>query len=137
MTVGGVPIRRVVRTAGAPEAIGPYSQAIVVGEYLYCSGQIGLDPSTGEIVEGGFARQLRRVFENLGAILSAAGMVFGDIVKLNVYLDDLGNFSLLNEICLEYLADPPPARAVVGVSGLPRGASVELDLIAVRADPGK
>lgn len=126
-----------VRSDAAPRAIGPYSQAVSVGAQpqagrtLYCSGQIGLDPATGELVAGGFEQQARRVLANLRAVTQAAGMTLADAVKLTVYVTDLGDFPKLNEIFAETFAEPYPARATVQVSALPKGALVEVDLVAV------
>lgn len=120
-----------VTTNGAPKAIGPYSQAVKANGVLYTSGQIALDPATGNLVEGDFATQARRVFENLGAVLKQAGSDFSRVTKATVYLTDLANFQTLNTIYAEYFRDHKPARSTVGVSQLPRGAMVEIDLIAV------
>lgn len=120
-----------VTTSGAPKAIGPYSQAVKADGVLYTSGQIALDPSTGNLVEGDFAAQARRVFENLAAVLKQAGSDFSHVTKATVYLTDLANFQTLNTIYAEYFGDHKPARTTVGVSQLPRGAMVEIDLIAV------
>jgi reactive intermediate/imine deaminase len=122
---------QIISSNDAPKAIGPYSQAVRSGNVIYTSGQIALDPATGVLVEGDFAAQARRVFENLKAVLAAAGTGFGSVVKATVYLTDLGNFSTLNEIYASYLGDCKPARSTVGVSQLPKGAAVEIDLIAV------
>jgi 2-iminobutanoate/2-iminopropanoate deaminase len=120
-----------VTTSGAPKAIGPYSQAVKANGVLYTSGQIALDPSTGNLVEGDFAAQARRVFENLEAVLRQAGSDFSHVTKATVYLTDLANFQTLNTIYAEYFGDHKPARTTVGVSQLPRGSMVEIDLIAV------
>jgi 2-iminobutanoate/2-iminopropanoate deaminase len=121
----------IIATNDAPKAIGPYSQAVKAGNVLYTSGQIALDPATGTLVEGDFAAQARRVFENLKAVLAAAGAGFGDVVKATVYLTDLANFATLNEIYASYFGDTKPARSTVGVAQLPKGASVEIDLVAI------
>ena len=112
---------------GAPGAIGPYSQAMASGGLVFLSGQIGLDPETGEMVEGGFEAETRRVFANLAAVCQAAGGELNSIVKMNVYMPDLGNFARFNEIAQEYLAEPYPARAAIGVASLPKGAVVEIE----------
>ena len=112
-------------------AVG-HMQAVVVADTLYCSGQIPLDPATGEIVAGGFADQAARVFDNLEAVVGAAGLSFDDVVKVTIYLTDLANFGALNEIYERRFREPYPARATVGVSTLPKGAQVEMDLTAVR-----
>ncbi|HYM62057.1 MAG TPA: RidA family protein [Thermoanaerobaculia bacterium] len=120
-----------ISTNDAPHAIGPYSQAVKVGGVIYLSGQIPLDPASGNLVEGDFATQARRVFENLKAVLHAAGVGFHRVAKATVYLTDLANFQVLNTIYAEYFGDHKPARSTVGVAQLPRGAQVEIDLIAV------
>jgi len=120
-----------VSTGHAPNAIGTYSQAIKAGATVYLSGQIPLDPATGELVQGDVAAQVRRVFENLRAVAQAAGGDLAAAVKINVYLTDLGNFQVVNKVMTEYFAPPYPARAAVGVAALPRGASVEVDGILV------
>ena len=122
--------RIIVSTESAPAAIGTYSQAVRVGKTVYLSGQIGLDPATGQLVEGSEA-QIRRVFANLKAVAEAAGGSLADVVKLNVYLIDLAHFAKVNEIMASYFAKPYPARAAVGVAALPRGALVEADAVLV------
>jgi len=124
-------IRRVIETGSAPAPIGPYSQAVKSGNVIYTSGQIGLDPATGNLVEGDFAAQARRVFENMKAVLAAAGTSFSNVIKATVYVTDLANFATLNEIYASYFGDTKPARSTVGVAQLPKGALVEIDLIAV------
>jgi 2-iminobutanoate/2-iminopropanoate deaminase len=121
----------IITTDGAPKAIGPYSQAIKAGNVLYTSGQIALDPATGNLVEGDFGAQAKRVFENLGSVLAAAGAGFGNVVKATVYVTDLANFATLNEIYASYFGDSKPARTTVGVSQLPKGGLVEIDLVAI------
>jgi len=115
----------------APKAIGPYSQAVKAGNVIYTSGQVSLDPKSGELVTGDFAAQARRVFENLKAVLHAGGADFRNVAKATVFLTDLANFQTLNSIYAEYFGDHKPARTTVQVAGLPRGAEVEIDLIAV------
>jgi len=122
-----------VQTAASPGAIGTYSQAIRVNETVYLSGQIGLDPITMQMEEG-IDKQIHRVFRNLRAVASAADSSFDDLVKLNVYLTDLGHFSKVNEIMAGYFRQPYPARAAVGVAALPRGALVEMDGVLVVQD---
>lgn len=122
--------RQIIQTAGAPQAIGTYSQAVRSGSTVYLSGQIGLDPSTMQLVEG-IEAQIRRVFDNLQAVAAAAGGSLNDVAKLNVYLTDLAHFSRVNEIMAEYFGQPYPARAAVGVAQLPRGALVEMDAVMV------
>lgn len=126
--------KSIISTPNAPLAIGTYSQAVRVDQTVYLSGQIGLDPDTMEVVDGGIEAQIRRVFDNLLAVATAAGGDFGDIVKLNVFLTDLSNFALVNQIMSEYFQQPYPARAAVGVSALPRGVAVEMDGIMVLND---
>ena len=120
-----------IATKEAPHAIGPYSQAVRSGNTLYLSGQIPLDPATGNLIEGDFAAQSRRVFDNLRAVLRAAGAEFRHVTRATVYLTDLDNFQTLNSIYAQYFGDHKPARSTVGVAQLPRGAAVEIDLIAV------
>ena len=119
-----------VHTTAAPKAIGTYSQAVRCGSTVYLAGQIGLDPATMELVAG-IDPQIRRVFENLRAVAQAAGGGLGDVVKLTVYLTDLKNFALVNEVMAKYFSEPYPARAAIGVAQLPRGAAVEVDAILV------
>jgi reactive intermediate/imine deaminase len=120
-----------VSTPDAPDAIGPYSQAVKAGNTVYLSGQIPLDPETMELVTGDAEVQVRRVFENLRAVARAAGAELADAVKLTVYLTDLGNFQVVNKVMAEYFSKPYPARAAVGVAALPRGAAVEVDAVLV------
>ena len=122
--------RQIISTAQAPKAVGTYSQAVKCGSTLYVSGQIPLDPTTGELEQGSMEAQIRRVFDNLKAILGAAGGDFLHVAKLNVFLTDLAHFALLNKIMAEYFKEPYPARAAIGVATLPRGAQVEMDCIA-------
>ncbi|MFH3941360.1 RidA family protein [Acinetobacter nosocomialis] len=122
--------RQVIHTENAPAAIGTYSQAILVGNTLYLSGQIGLDPYSMELVDG-IEAQMRRVFDNLKAVCEAAGGSLADIAKLNIFLTDLSNFQLVNQIMGEYFAQPYPARAALGVASLPKGALVEMDGIVI------
>jgi 2-iminobutanoate/2-iminopropanoate deaminase len=122
--------KQVIQTTEAPQAIGPYSQAVRVGHLVFLSGQIPLDPTSGNVVEGDIAVQTRRVMENLGAVLRAAGASFAEVVKTTIYLADLGHFSQMNEIYGSYFSSEPPARATVQVGALPRGVLVEIDMIA-------
>jgi 2-iminobutanoate/2-iminopropanoate deaminase len=115
---------------GAPRAIGPYSQAVSVDGWLYTSGQVALDPATGELAPGGFEAQSRQVFLNLRQVLAAAGCTFSDVVKATVYVTDLADFPKLNAIYAEAMGDHRPARTTVQVAGLPRAALVEIDLVA-------
>lgn len=122
--------KTIISTADAPQAIGTYSQAIEVNGTVYLSGQIGLDPASMQMVEG-IEAQIHQVFKNLKAVTEAAGSGLGDVVKLNVFLTDLGNFAKVNEIMAQYFGQPYPARAAVGVKELPRGALVEADAVMV------
>ena len=115
----------------APHVIGPYSQAVRSGNLIFLSGQIPLDPKSGNLVQGDFAAQARRVFDNLRGVLRAAGIDFRHVTRATVYLTDLNNFQTLNSIYAEYFGDHKPARSTVGVAQLPRGAAVEIDLIAM------
>lgn len=117
-------------TDGAPRAIGPYSQAVSVDGWVYTSGQVGLDPATGELVPGGFEAQAKRVFANLRAVLESCGCGFGDVVKATVYLADLAEFPRLNALYAEAMGEHRPARSTVQVAGLPKGALMEIDLVA-------
>jgi reactive intermediate/imine deaminase len=123
--------RQIISTEGAPKAIGTYSQAVRVGDTVYLSGQIGLDPTTMQLVEG-IEPQVRRVFDNLSAVAVGSGGSLVDIVKLNIFLTDLNHFALVNSIMGEYFKEPYPARAAVGVASLPRGALVEADAVMVK-----
>jgi reactive intermediate/imine deaminase len=116
-----------ISTLDAPQAIGTYSQAIRAGDTVYLSGQIPLDPATGELVTGDMEAQVRRVFDNLKAVAIAAGGDLAQVAKLTVYLTDLSHFALVNRVMAEYFSPPYPARAAVGVAALPRGAAVEMD----------
>jgi 2-iminobutanoate/2-iminopropanoate deaminase len=124
------PVRRAILTADAPEAIGPYSQAVVAGNLVFVSGQIPLDPATGRLVDGDIEAQTRQVFRNLEAILAAAGAGFSSVVRTTVYLVDLEDFAAMNRVYATFVSAPAPARATVQVSRLPREARIEIDLIA-------
>jgi len=124
--------RTPVVTAGAPRPVGPYSQAIVSGDLVFCAGQVGLDPATGRLVQGGTAAEAARAIENLSAVLSAAGATLADVVKTTVYVVDLQEWGLVNEVYGRYFPTPAPARATVQVAALPAGARVEIEAIAVR-----
>lgn len=119
--------REIISTEAAPAAIGTYSQAVKVGGSVYLSGQIPLDPATGALIDGDIQAHIRRVFDNLKAVAQAAGGSLADVVKLNIYLTDLGHFPVVNQIMAEYFDEPYPARAAVGVAALPKGAQVEAD----------
>ena len=121
----------IIHSDKAPKAIGPYSQAVLAGGTLYLSGQTPLDPSTGKLVDGDISAQARQVFENLAAVLAAADAGFPDVVRVGIYLTDLGNFAAVNEVMKQYFDEPYPARSTIGVASLPLGAAVEIDLVAV------
>lgn len=121
--------REIIHTADAPEAIGPYSQAVKVGDIVYLSGQIPLVPETMTVLDDDFSAQVRRVFDNLSAVAKAAGGSLQDIVKLNIYLTDLSHFGTVNEIMTEYFEQPYPARAAIGVASLPKDVPVEMDAV--------
>lgn len=122
---------KVVSTADAPAAVGAYSQAIVANGFVFCSGQVPLDPASGELVGGSIADQTRRCLENLSGVLGAAGASLDDVVKVTAFLLDMGDFPEFNEAYGEFFGDEPPARATVAVAGLPKGAQVEIECIAV------
>ncbi|OGT64906.1 MAG: reactive intermediate/imine deaminase [Gammaproteobacteria bacterium RIFCSPLOWO2_02_47_7] len=123
--------REIISTQNAPKAIGTYSQAVKIGRTVYLSGQIPLVPSKMELIEGDMRAQITQVFDNLGAVATAAGGSLADIAKLNIYLTDLTHFPLVNEIMANYFKEPYPARAAVGVASLPKGAQVEMDAVMV------
>ena len=129
-------MKKIISTSEAPAAIGPYSQAVRSGNFLFCSGQIPLDPKSGQIVPDDIATQTRRVLDNVGAVLKAESLTFENIVKTTIFLTDLGDFQAVNEIYGSYFKQQPPARSTVQVSALPKGAKVEIEVIAV-ADNGK
>jgi len=121
--------RQIIQTPNAPAAVGPYSQAVRHGNLVFLSGQVALDPATGKLVEGGIAEQTRQVFRNLQAVCEAAGSGLDAILKLNIYLTDLGNFATVNEIMAASFKAPYPARATIGVAALPLGAQVEMEAV--------
>ena len=121
--------KQIISTPNAPAAIGTYSQAVRVGNTIWVSGQIPLDPATKELVKGDMEAQVRQVFENLKAIVAAAGASFDDVVKATVFLIDISHFGLVNKVMAEYFREPYPARAALGVAALPRGAQVEVECI--------
>ena len=123
----------VIHTTNAPAAVGPYSQAIDCGDFVFCSGQIPLVPETGLVVEGGIEEQARQIFANIKAVLNAAGLDFCNVVKTTVFMTDLGQFATFNGIYAEYFPENPPARSCVEVSALPKGALVECEVIAKRS----
>ena len=122
--------RTTVSTTHAPAAIGPYSQAIRADGYLFCSGQLGLDPSTGEFVAGDVAAQAEQSLRNLGAVLEAAGLTFNDVVKTTIFLADIADFAAVNAVYGRFVTAPPPARSTVAVAALPKGGRVEIEAIA-------
>ena len=122
--------KRAISSDSAPKAIGPYSPAIRAGQLLFVSGQVPLDPATGQMVAGGIAEQTRRVLDNLGAVLSAGGRSFADVVRTTIFLADMDDFAAVNEIYGQYFSEPYPARATVQVARLPKDARVEIDVIA-------
>lgn len=126
--------KRQVETGEAPRAIGPYSQAIAAAGWVFTAGQIGLDPATGELADG-VAAQSRRAIENVGAILKAAGCSWAEVVKTTVFLEDMADFDVVNAIYAEVVPEPHPARSTLQAAGLPRGAKVEIEAIAIRAAP--
>ena len=123
--------RQIIRAENAPQAIGPYSQAVRSGNTLYFSGQTPIDPATGKLVDGDIAAQTRRVFENLKAVCSAAGASFDQVIRVGIYLTDLGNFAAVNAVMKEYFREPFPARSTIGVAALPLNANVEVDMVLV------
>jgi 2-iminobutanoate/2-iminopropanoate deaminase len=127
-------MKKSVFTSDAPAAIGPYSQGVRVGRLLFCSGQTPLDPKSGQLVSGDIASQTRRVMDNIGAVLRAEGITFDNIVKTTIFLTNLGDFQTVNETYGSYFKQDPPARSTVQVSALPRGANVEIEVIAAVAE---
>ena len=125
-------MKTVIATPDAPAAVGPYSQAIAVGDFLFCAGQIPLDPATGELVPGDISDQTARVLGNVGAVLHANAMTFADVVKTTVFLTDLADFAAMNAVYARHFGTPYPARSTVQVSALPRGAKVEIEVTAAR-----
>ncbi len=125
--------RQAVSTNGAPAAIGPYSQGIASGDLVFCSGQLGLDPSTGEMVEGGVEAQAERALRNLGAVLDAAGVGMNDVVKTTIFLASMDDFAAVNAVYAKFMPEPPPARSTFAVSALPKGGLIEIEAIARRS----
>ncbi len=121
--------RQIIRTDAAPKAIGPYSQAVRVGDTVYVSGQIPLDPASGTLVSGDIEAETRRVIENLQAIVQAAGGTLAQVVKVTIFLTDLAHFAVVNQLMASYFSEPYPARATVGVAALPRGARIEMECV--------
>ena len=126
--------RRAVQTSNAPAAVSSYSQAIDTGSFVFLAGQVGLDPSTGQLVEGGVEAQAERALRNLQAVLDAAGLSMSDVVKTTCFLADINDFDAFNEVYGKFVTTPPPARSTFAVAALPRGARVEIEAIAVRSD---
>ncbi len=126
-------MKTVIATQDAPAAVGPYSQAIAVGDMLFCAGQIPLDPVTGNLVEGDITTQATRVLENVKGVLAANGMTFTDVVKSTVFMVDLAEFAAMNAVYSKYFAEPFPARSTIQVAALPRGSRVEIEVTAVRS----
>ena len=124
--------RQAVKTSNAPAAAGAYSQAIVSGEFVFCAGQLGLDPATGDFVEGGVEAQAERVLRNLTAVLDAAGATWDDVVKTTIFLANIDDFAAVNAVYAPYVPDPPPARSTFAVRALPKGGLVEIEAIARR-----
>ena len=124
------PMKKIIATAEAPSAVGPYSQAVAVGGLLFCAGQIPLDPATGEIIFGDVVAQTERVCQNIAAVLKANGMTFAEVVKTTVFLKDMADFGAMNAVYAKYFTEPFPARSTVAVAGLPRGAQVEIEVVA-------
>jgi len=124
--------RQAVTTSNAPAAAGAYSQAIVSGEFVFCAGQLGLDPATGDFVEGGVEAQAERVLRNLTAVLDAAGATWDDVVKTTIFLASIDDFAAVNAVYAKYVPDPPPARSTFAVGALPKGGLVEIEAIARR-----
>jgi len=124
-------LRQRIQTENAPAAIGPYSQAIKAGGFVFCSGQVALDPQTGQFVAGGVAEQTEQVLKNLSAVLEAAGSSLDQVVKTTVFLADMKEFSAMNEVYARFFSEPPPARATVAAAGLPRDARVEIEAVAL------
>jgi 2-iminobutanoate/2-iminopropanoate deaminase len=129
-------VRQIIATEAAPQAIGPYSQAVVVGDFVFASGQIPLDPKTGAFVEGGVVEQTEQVLRNLAEVLKAAGTSLDGVVKTTVFLADMNDFAAMNEVYGRYFSNEPPARSTVQAARLPRDARVEIDAIAIRRDEG-
>ena len=127
--------RQAITIDGAPAPVGPYSQAIAIDGFVFCSGQVGLDPATGQLVEG-IEAQTERVLRNLAAVLDSAGLTFADVVKTTILLTDMNDFATVNGIYARFVGDPPPARATFAVVGLPRGAAIEIEAIARRSSGG-
>jgi 2-iminobutanoate/2-iminopropanoate deaminase len=131
MSASNMAAKTIVATTAAPKAIGPYSQAVAAGGFVWCSGQVALDPATGQLVDGGVADQTRRVLENLSAVLRAAGTTVDRVVRCTVFLKSMSDFPAMNEVYAGYFKSDPPSRATVEVSRLPKDALVEIDCVAI------
>jgi 2-iminobutanoate/2-iminopropanoate deaminase len=129
-------MKKISSTTEAPAAVGPYSQAVRIGSFLFCSGQIPLDPQSAQIVEGDINAQGRRVMENISAVLRAEGLGFENIVKTTIFLTNLGDFQAVNELYGSYFKSDPPARSTIQVAALPKGAQIEIEVIAAATKPG-
>ena len=127
---------KILSTDAAPKAIGPYSQAVVAGGFLFSAGQIALDPATMQVVEGGVPEQTERVFQNLQAVLASANLRFADVVKTTVFLRDMADFTAMNEVYARYMGEHRPARSTVAVAGLPRDVLVEIEMVAAAPNAG-
>jgi len=125
-------MKTVIATPDAPKAVGPYSQAIAVGDFLFCAGQIPLDPATGELVAGDVSAQAERVLQNIAGVLRANGMTFANVVKSTVFMVDLANFAAMNAVYAKYFTEPFPARSTIQIAALPKGAQVEIEVIAAK-----
>jgi 2-iminobutanoate/2-iminopropanoate deaminase len=130
-------MKKIISTNETPAAIGPYSQAVRSGKFIFCSGQIPLDPKSGEIVAGDITAQTRRVMDNIAGLLKAEGLGFDNIVKTTIFLTNLGDFQTVNEIYGSYFKNDPPARSTVQVAALPKGANVEIEVIAAASEGGQ
>ena len=130
-------MKKIISTTEAPAAVGPYSQAVRIGNFVFCSGQIPLDPKTAQIVEGDINAQARRVMENISAVLRAEGLEFENIVKTTIFLTNLSDFQTVNELYGSYFKSDPPARSTVQVGALPKGANIEIEVIAVARNTGE
>ena len=126
-------MKRIIATDAAPAAVGPYSQAVSAGALLFCAGQIPLDPASGALVAGDISAQTTRVLENVAAVLRANGMTFADVVKSTVFMTDLSEFAAMNAVYAKFFTEPFPARSTVQVAALPKGASVEIEVVAMRS----
>jgi 2-iminobutanoate/2-iminopropanoate deaminase len=129
-------MKKIISTSEAPGAIGPYSQGVRTGAFLFCSGQIALDPKSGQMIAGDIAAQTRRVLDNVAAVLKAEGLTFDHVVKTTIFLTNLGDFQTVNEIYGSYFKQDPPARSTVQVAALPKGANVEIEVIAIADKSG-